>query len=127
MIECIETGYLQKEISDASSDYQNKVENKERIIVGMTDFIKEDEEIEIPILEIRKEVEDEQNNRLLKLKKDRDNKLVNNQLIKIQECCKNGDNLVLPIIEAVESYATLGEIVDAMKDIFGEWTEKAVF
>ncbi len=127
VIECIETGYLQKEISDASSDYQNKVENKERIIVGMTDFIKEDEEIEIPILEIRKEVEDEQNNRLLKLKKDRDNKLVNNQLIKIQECCKNGDNLVPPIIEAVESYATLGEIVDAMKDVFGEWTEKAVF
>ena len=127
VIECIESGYLQKEISDSSSDYQSKVENKERIIVGMTDFIKEDEEIEIPILEIRKEVEDEQNNRLIDLKNDRNDELVSKNLNKIQNCCKNGDNLVPVIIEAVESYATLGEIVDAMKDIYGEWTEKAVF
>ena len=127
VIECIETGYLQKEISESSSDYQSKIENKERIIVGMTDFIKEDEEIEIPILEIRKEVENEQNDRLIKLKQDRNNELVNQKLIKIQESCKNGENLVPVIIDAVESYATLGEIVDAMKDIFGEWTEKAVF
>ena len=127
VIECIETGYLQKEISESSSDYQSKIENKERIIVGMTDFVKEDEEIEIPILEIRKEVEEEQNDRLTKLKEDRNNELVNNKLIKIQESCKNGNNLVPVIIDAVESYATLGEIVDAMKDIFGEWTEKAVF
>jgi len=127
VIECIETGYLQKEISESSSDYQTKIENKERIVVGMTDFVKEEEEIEIPILEIRKEVEDEQNDRLAKLKEYRDNKLVSNKLIKIQESCKNGDNLVPVIIDAVESYATLGEIVDAMKDIFGEWTEKAVF
>jgi len=127
VIECIETGYLQKEISESSSDYQTKVENKERIIVGMTDFVKKDEEIEIPILEIRKEVENEQNDRLIKLKKDRNNELVNEKLIKIQESCKNGENLVPVIIDAVESYATLGEIVDAMKDIFGEWTEKAVF
>ena len=127
VIECIETGYLQKEISESSSDYQTKIENKERIIVGMTDFVKEEEEIEIPILEIRKEVEDEQNDRLAKLKEYRDNELVSNKLIKIQESCKNGDNLVPVIIDAVESYATLGEIVDAMKDIFGEWTEKAIF
>ena len=127
VIECIETGYLQKEISDSSSDYQTKVENKERVIVGMTDFIKEDEEIEIPILEIRKEVEDEQNNRLIRLKKERDNESINIKLMKIQKSCKNGDNLVPVIIDAVESYATLGEIVDAMKNIFGEWTEKAVF
>ena len=127
VIECIETGYLQKEISESSSDYQSKIENKERIIVGMTDFVKEDEEIEIPILEIRKEVEDEQNDRLIKLKQDRNNELVNNKLIKIQESCKNGNNLVPVIIDAVESYATLGEIVHAMKDVFGEWTEKAIF
>ena len=127
VIECIESGYLQKEISDSSSDYQSKVESKERIIVGMTDFIKEDEEIEIPILEIRKEVEDEQNKRLIDLKNYRNDKLVHENLIKIQNSCKNGDNLVPVIIEAVESYATLGEIVDAMKDIYGEWIEKAVF
>ena len=74
VIECIETGYLQKEISDASSDYQMKVDSKDRIIVGMTEFIKENEEIEIPILEIRKEVEDEQNQRLSKVKDKRNSK-----------------------------------------------------
>ena len=114
VINCIETGYLQKEISNASSEYQNNVDNKNRVIVGMTEFIKKDEEIEIPILEIRKEVEEEQINRL-------------NKLAKIRECCQNGENLVPCIIAASESYATLGEIVDAMKSIFGEWQEKAFF
>ena len=127
VIECIEAGYLQKEISDASSEYQKKVDSKDRIIVGMTEFIKENEEIEIPILEIRKEVEDEQNDRLNNIKKNRDQSLVDAKLKKIQECCKTDKNLMPIIIEAVESYATLGEIVDSMKDVFGEWQEKVFF
>ena len=74
---------MQKEISDASSDYQMKVDNKDRIIVGMTEFIKENEEIEIPILEIRKEVEEEQNQEdYLKLKINRNNKDVEESLLK---------------------------------------------
>ena len=127
VIECIEAGYLQKEISDASSEYQKKVDSKDRIIVGMTEFIKENEEIEIPILEIRKEVEDEQNDRLNNIKKNRDQSLVDANLKNIQECCKTEKNLMPIIIEAVESYATLGEIVDSMKDVFGEWQEKVFF
>lgn len=127
VIECIEAGYLQKEISDASSEYQKKVDSKDRIIVGMTEFIKENEEIEIPILEIRKEVEDEQNERLNNIKKNRDQSLVDANLKNIQECCKTDKNLMPIIIEAVESYATLGEIVDSMKDVFGEWKEKVFF
>ena len=85
VIECIESGYLQKEISDASSDYQIKIDNKERIVVGMTEFIKENEEIEIPILEIRKEVEEEQNKRLNTIKSNRNNQDVEASLLKIQE------------------------------------------
>ena len=127
VIECIESGYLQKEISDASSEYQNKVDKKERIIVGMTDFVKENEQIEIPILEIRKEVEVEQNNRLNKMKKERNQVEVLKKLEKIKKCCENGENLMPFIIDAVESYATLEEIVNSMKSIFGEWQEKAFF
>ena len=127
VIECIESGYLQKEISDASSEYQKKVDSKDRIIVGMTEFVKENEEIEIPILEIRKEVEDEQNYRLNKIKKNRNQQYVNKRLKAIQECCDQNENLMPAIIEAVESYATLGEIVDSMKAIFGEWKEKVFF
>ena len=110
VIECIESGYLQKEISDASSDYQIKIDNKERIVVGMTEFIKENEEIEIPILEIRKEVEEEQNKRLNTIKSNRNNQDVEASLLKIQDCCKSGENLMPSIVKAVESYATLGEI-----------------
>ena len=84
VIECIESGYLQKEISDASSDYQKKVDSKDRIIVGMTEFIKENEEIEIPILEIRKEVEDEQNQRLNQIKNNRNQNQVSEALQDIQ-------------------------------------------
>ena len=127
VIECIESGYLQKEISDASSDYQIKIDNKERIVVGMTEFIKENEEIEIPILEIRKEVEEEQNKRLNSIKSNRNSQDVEASLLKIQECCKSGENLMPSIIKAVESYATLGEIVDSMKEVFGEWQEKVFF
>jgi len=127
VIECIESGYLQKEISDASSDYQKKIDSKDRIVVGMTDFIKENEEIEIPILEIRKEVEDEQNQRLNKVRAHRNQDLVKESLQKIQECCKADVNVMPAIIEAVESYATLGEIVDCMKEVFGEWKEKVFF
>ncbi len=127
VIECIESGYLQKEISDASSDYQIKIDNKERIVVGMTEFIKENEEIEIPILEIRKEVEEEQNKRLNTIKSNRNNQDVEESLLKIQECCKSSENLMPSIIKAVESYATLGEIVDSMKEVFGEWQEKVFF
>ena len=127
VIECIESGYLQKEISDASSDYQKKIDSKDRIVVGMTEFIKENEEIEIPILEIRKEVEDEQNQRLNKVRAHRNQDLVKESLQKIQECCKADVNVMPAIIEAVESYATLGEIVDCMKEVFGEWKEKVFF
>ena len=127
VIECIESGYLQKEISDASSDYQIKIDNKERIVVGMTEFIKENEEIEIPILEIRKEVELEQNKRLNTIKSNRNDQDVKASLLEIQECCKSGENLMPSIIKAVESYATLGEIVDSMKEVFGEWQEKVFF
>tara|TARA_B100000945_G_scaffold56543_2_gene41665 strand:+ start:2000 stop:3673 length:1674 start_codon:yes stop_codon:yes gene_type:complete len=127
VIECIESGYLQKEISDASSDYQKKVDSKDRIIVGMTEFIKENEEIEIPILEIRKEVEDEQNQRLNQIKNNRNQNQVSEALQDIQACCKEDKNLMPAIIKAVESYATLGEIVDSMKVVFGEWKEKVFF
>jgi methylmalonyl-CoA mutase N-terminal domain/subunit len=127
VIECIETGFLQKEISDASSDYQNKIENKERLIVGMTDFIKENEEIDIPILEIRKEVESEQNARLSMIKAKRDNNMVKEKLNQVKNACISGDNVVTYIISAVESYATLEEIVNSMKSVYGEWNEKVFF
>ena len=126
VIPAIEMGYFQREIAEASSEYQNKVESKQRIIVGVNDFVKEDEKIEIPILEIRKEVEEEQISLLSALKATRDKVVVTQSLDAITKAAKNNDNLMPLIINAAKSYASMGEIVDAMKVVFGEWEENAV-
>ena len=123
VVEAIENSYFQREISQASSDYQAKVDKKERFIVGVNSFIKENEEVDIPILEIRSEVQKEQIERLNKVKEERNNQKVNKLLKKITQTAQDGGNVMHPIIEASLEYATLGEIVDAMKEVYGEWTE----
>ena len=127
VIPAIEKGYFQKEIAYAASEYQQKIDDKELIHVGVNDFIKEDEEIEIPLLEIGDEAENVQMESLTKLRKERDENMVQKALIRIQEACANSDNIMPPIIEASKAFATMGEIVIAMKAEFGEWQEAAVF
>ena len=126
VINGIESGYFQKEIADASVIYNNKVENKERIIVGLNDYIKEDEKIEIPILEIDESVQNTQINNLKMLRKNRDNRKVDTLLKKITNASKRSENLIPLIIDAALEYATLGEIVDSMKKVFGDWKENSI-
>ena len=123
VIECIESGYFQNRIANSSIDYQKKVDSKQRIIVGVNEFKKDDEKIDIPILKIRQEVEKEQINRLESLKNRRDNKVLAEKLNLITNACSNKENLIPLIIDASRNFATLGEIVEAMKKEFGEWTE----
>lgn len=127
VIPAIEKGYFQREIAYAASEYQQKIDDKELIHVGVNDFIKEDEEIEIPLLEIGDEAENIQIGSLTKLRKERDENMVQKALSRIQEACANSDNIMPPIIEASKALATMGEIVVAMKAEFGEWQEAAVF
>ena len=127
VIPAIEKGYFQKEIAYAASEYQQKIDDKELIHVGVNDFIKEDEEIEISLLEIGDEAENVQMESLTKLRKERDENMVQKALSRIQEACANSDNIMPPIIEASKAFATMGEIVVAMKAEFGEWQEAAVF
>ena len=127
VIPAIEKGYFQREIAYAASEYQQKIDDKELIHVGVNDFIKEDEEIEIPLLEIGDEAENVQIGSLTKLRKERDENMVQKALSRIQEACANSDNIMPPIIEASKALATMGEIVIAMKAEFGEWQEAAVF
>ena len=123
VVKAIENSFFQREIAQASSDYQKKVDKKDRYIVGLNSFIKENEKIEIPILEIREEVQREQIDRLNQVKNKRDNKKVKFLLEKITKAAKENTSVMLPIIEASLEYATLGEIVDSMKSVYGEWTE----
>ncbi|MBJ48365.1 MAG: methylmalonyl-CoA mutase [Candidatus Marinimicrobia bacterium] len=123
VIECIESGYFQNRIANSSIDYQKKVDSKQRIIVGVNEFKKDDEKIDIPILKIRKEVEKEQINRLESLKNKRDDKVLEEKLNLITNACTTKENLIPLIIDAARNFASLGEIVEAMKKEFGEWTE----
>jgi len=127
VIPAIEQGYFQREIARAASGYQSKLDSNQRIMVGVNRFVKDDEEIDIPILEIGAEAGEGQRQKLADMKNSRDETKVQETLFEIQEACKNGDNLMPPIINAAKAYVTMGEIVVAMKVEFGEWQETAVF
>ena len=127
VIPAIEQGFFQREIAKSAADYQRKVDEGKRIVVGVNEFIKENEEIDIPILEIGSEAGDDQLKKLLELRNNRNNESVKHRILKIKEACNNGSNLMYPIIDAAKEYATLGEIVDVLKAEFGEWHETAVF
>jgi len=127
VIPAIEQGYFQREIARAASDYQAKIDQNNRIVVGVNEYVKEDEELEIPILEINDETGKNQCIKLEAIKNSRDNSQVRQALRDITIACKKGDNIMPLIIKAAKAYATLGEIVIAMKAEFGEWQETAVF
>ena len=126
VIPAIEMGYFQREIAEAASDYQRRVDSKRRIVVGVNEFSKNNEEIEVPILEIRKEVEREQIEGLKSLREKRNEETVDAKLKSITDACRTKDNLIPLIIDAAQSHATLGELVTSMKVVFGEWQETAV-
>ena len=127
VIQAIEKGYFQKEIARSAKNYQKLVDQKQLFIVGVNQFGKDDENIDIPILEIGPEVEQIQVKAVNELKNTRNETAVQQALYKIRETCENGGNIMPPIIEAAKVYVTLGEIVTAMKAEFGEWQEAAVF
>ena len=127
VIQAIEKGYFQREIARSAKNYQKLIDEKQLFIVGVNQFDKDDENIDIPILEIGPEAEQIQVKALNELKSTRNETTVQQALHKIQETCSNGGNIMPPIIEASKVYVTLGEIVTAMKAEFGEWQEAAVF
>ena len=95
--------------------------------MGVNDFIKPDEKIDIPILEIGRDVEEHQNEKIAKHRKSRDAESVKKTLSIVEDSCRNGNNLLPPIMSAVKAGATMGEIVITMKNEFGEWNETSVF
>ena len=123
MIKAIEEGYVQKEIQDSAYQFQKEVEEKERIIVGVNEF-KIEEDIKPKILKVDPEIERIQIERLQELKKKRDNRAVKSALSTLKDKAKTDENLVPYIFDAVKAYATLGEISDVLRDVFGIYEEK---
>ncbi|NWG28787.1 MAG: methylmalonyl-CoA mutase family protein [Ignavibacteriaceae bacterium] len=127
VIPAIESGYFQKEIADAAYRYQQEVERKEKFIVGVNEFIEEDEKIEIPILTISPEVEIAQKKRLAELKQSRNQQDVEESLAEILSAGENGNNLMPVFVKAAHNKVTLGEMVGELKKVFGTYEEVVVF
>jgi methylmalonyl-CoA mutase N-terminal domain/subunit len=126
VLRCIEEGYLQREIAKSAYRYQREIEKKERIIVGINDYVM-DEDIEIPVLKIDESTASEQIASLKKVRETRDNDKVSRTLAELTECAKGDGNTLKAILDCVRVYATEGEIVDALRPVFGEYTEPPMF
>ena len=126
VLKCIEEGYFQREIAKSAYRYQKEIEKKERIIVGINDYVM-DEELTIPLLKIDEAAAREQLTSLKKVKENRDNDKVRRTLDELTECARGSGNTMKAILECVQVYATEGEIVDAMRPVFGEYHEPPMF
>ncbi len=124
-IAAIEKGFFQKEIADSAYKYQKEIEEKKRIIVGINDYMLE-EENPIELLRIDPKVGDEQLARLQKLKGKRDNRKVKDALEKLHYAVEKDENLMPLIIDAVKVYTTLGEITEVLRKVYGEYKELIV-
>ena len=127
VIPAIEEGYLQREIARSAYEFQKKLESKKRIMVGVNDFINEDEESSIPLLEIMTETENEQNESLNRMKEGRDETRVTNAISSLNKAAMAEENIMPHVLEAARSYATLGEIIDCLKEAMGVYIEPAIF
>jgi len=122
VIPAIEQGFFQREIADAAYEYQRRVESGEQIIVGVNAYTI-DEETPIPILKIGPEIEAKQRERVARVRRERNAERVRETLAAVRDAAAGGANLVPPILDAVRAYATLGEIVDELRAVFGEYNE----
>ena len=127
VVAAIETGYFQKEIADAAYRYQKEVERKEKFIVGVNEFVEENEKVDIPILSISPEVQKQQVQRLSEMKQSRNQKAVEDSLAAIKSAAVDGKNLMPEFLKASQNYVTLGEMVGELKEVFGTYEETAVF
>jgi len=125
MLKAIERGFVQQEIQNSAYDYQQAVERGEAVIVGVNRFALEEEKV-VPIQRVDEALERAQVERLRALRARRDPRRWHAGVAAVEEAARSGQNLMPPIIAAVESYATVGEIADAMQRVFGEHRETVV-
>lgn len=126
-IKAIENGYFKKEIAQAAYKRQMDIEKKERIIVGLNEYLMEEEEESVKIFKVNPEAEKNQIEKLKKLREERNNEKVKHSLHKLKEIAKSSNNLYPAVLEAVESYSTLGEICNVLREVFGEYQEETSY
>lgn len=119
-VKCIERGYQQEEIARSAYEYAKQIESKEKIIVGVNRFDSEENTEKIKLLSIDDSLQKKQVELLNEVKKTRDNKRVSSNLNRLKEVIKKDENIIPYILECVESYCSIGEISDVLREIWGE-------
>ncbi|MCL0069309.1 methylmalonyl-CoA mutase family protein [Dehalococcoidia bacterium] len=122
----IENGFFQREIAEAAYRYQREIETRDRIVVGINEY-ELDEPVAIPILKMDEEGERKQISRLNRVRRERNNEEVQRTLAVLRSAAEGTENLMPYILDAVRAYATLGEICDTLRDVFGEYEAYSAF
>ena len=123
MVEAIEQGFPQREIAEASYRFQQAVEQRKKIIVGVNEFVQDDER-PVPILYIDESTAERQLARLEHLRKTRDGDAVRRSLDALREAARGSANTMYPLLDCARAYATVGEMCDALRDVWGEYEEE---
>ena len=126
VLECIRNGFFQKEIAEASYRFQQEVEAKERVIVGVNDYITQDA-APVPTLYVDPAKERIHLDRLQRVRRERDNERVGSTLAALEAATRNGENTMPFILDCARAYGTMGEIMGVFRKVFGDYTETVVY
>ncbi len=124
-IKAIENGFMQNEILESAYAYQKAIENTDLVIVGLNEFVSDEEPLK-EILKIDYQAEKLQREKLAKVKEERDLSRIKRTLEALRESAEGNGNIVFPILDAVKAYATVGEISDTLRDVFGEYRQSSL-
>ncbi len=127
VIPAIEKGFFQREIADASYRYQKELDRKEKMVVGVNEFVEQGEKIDIPILQISPEVEAKQIKQLRELKATRDQARVDETLAALRTAAEEDRNLMPPVLDCARAYVTVGEMCRLLEEVYGVYEEDPVF
>jgi methylmalonyl-CoA mutase N-terminal domain/subunit len=125
MVAAVERGFPQREIQEAAFQFQKAVERKDKVIVGVNDYVMDEKPM--PILYIDESVAEEQTARVAAMRATRDNEKIRASLASLKETARGTGNIMYPILDASRAYATLGEMCDALREVWGEYEEPPVF
>ena len=120
-VACVEQGYFQRELADAAYQRQRAIENGDKVLVGLNRFRDDDEKTSIPLFKIDAEMERKQVQRLHELRESRDSDEVARTLAALEDAARRGANIIPATIDAVKAYATLGEICDVLRAVYGSY------
>ncbi|HEY4644195.1 MAG TPA: methylmalonyl-CoA mutase family protein [Bacteroidota bacterium] len=126
VVPAIEAGFFQREIADAAYRYQQELDRREKIIVGVNEYV-EEEETKIPILVISPEVEEKQKSRIAEVRSNRSGAEVDRALSELRRAAEDGSNLMPTLLACTRAYATVGEMCATLQEVFGVYEEPAVF